>query len=71
MKATKGTANKITEGPEGPSGIDYIGLVLNELNGNKPKYIELYNSTGRELDITGVKIKKDDGGYCLYSSRRD
>ena len=60
LKATKGTANKITE-PEGPSGIDYIGLVLNELNGNKPKYIELYNSTGRELDITGVKIKKDDG----------
>ena len=47
--------------PEGPSGIDYTGLVLNELNGNKPKYIELYNSTGRELDITGVKIKKDDG----------
>ena len=31
------------------------------MNGNKPKYIELYNSTGRELDITGVKIKKDDG----------
>ena len=23
--------------------------------------ILLYNSTGRELDITGVKIKKDDG----------
>ena len=60
MIATKRTASKITE-PEGPSGIDYIGLVLNELNGTKPKYIELYNSTGRELDITGVKIKKDDG----------
>ena len=60
LKATKGTANKITE-PEGPSGIDYIGLVLNELNGNKPKYIELYNSTARALAITGVKIKKDDG----------
>ena len=30
------------------------------MNGNKPKYIELYNSTGHELDITGVKIKKDD-----------
>ena len=33
---------------------------MNELNGNDPKYIEWYNGTGSELDITGVKIKKDD-----------
>lgn len=58
-KATKGAANKVTE-PEEPSEIDYTGLVLNELNGNKPKYIELYNSTDRELDITGVQMRKDD-----------
>lgn len=58
-EATKGATNKITE-PEGPSGVDYTGLVLNELNGNKPKYIELYNGTNHELDITGVQIKKDD-----------
>ena len=59
-KATKGGANKVTE-PEEPSGIDYTGLVLNELNGNKPtKYIELYNGADHELDITGVQIKKDD-----------
>ena len=59
LEATKGTANKVTE-PEEPSGADYTGLVLNELNGNDPKYIELYNYSDKELDITGVKIKKDD-----------
>lgn len=58
-EATKGVANKVTE-PEIPSGTDYTGLVLNELDGNKPKFIELYNGTDSEMDITGVKIIKDD-----------
>lgn len=58
-KATQGIANKVTE-PGEPSGVDYTGLVLNELNGNAPKYIELYNGTDNEMDITGVKLKKDD-----------
>lgn len=58
-EATKGVANKVTE-PEIPSGTDYTGLVLNELDGNKPKFIELYNGADSEMDITGVKIIKDD-----------
>lgn len=40
--------------------VDYTQLVLNELNGNDPKYIELYNKGTEEIDITGVQIKKDD-----------
>lgn len=58
-EATKGVANKVIE-PEIPSGTDYTGLVLNELDGNKPKFIELYNGADSEMDITGVKIIKDD-----------
>ena len=42
-----------------PSEI-YEGLVLNELNGNDPKYIELYNGSDEQMDITGVKLRKDN-----------
>lgn len=57
-KATKGAANS-DEAPEVTEG-DYSGLVLNELNGNDPKYIELYNFSDKEIDLTGVQLKKDD-----------
>ena len=57
-KATKGAANS-DEQPEVTEG-DYTGLVLNGLNGNKPKYIELYNNSDVEIDLTGVQLKKDD-----------
>ncbi len=60
-QATKGVANVTTDQPEEPSDKVYTGLVLNELNGNDPKYIEIYNYSDTELDITGVQIKKDDG----------
>lgn len=63
--ATKGVANSAEE-PEVPSGVDYTGLVLNELDGNKPKFIELYNGADSELDITGVKILKDGKDSPVY-----
>lgn len=53
-------ANTATGEPEEPSDKEYTGLILNELNGNDTKYIELYNYSDKELDITGVQIKKDD-----------
>lgn len=64
-EATKGAANKVTV-PDVPSGTDYTGLVLNELNGNKPKFIELYNGSDKEMDITGVKILKDGKSAPVY-----
>lgn len=38
---------------------DYSGLALNELNGND-KFIELYNASDMEMDLSGVQLKKDD-----------
>lgn len=64
IEATKGTANKVTV-PIVPPVANYTGLVLNELDGNKPKFIELYNGSGQEMDITGVKILKD-GEAAVY-----
>lgn len=66
-EATKGTANKMVEGsgdddeePVVPpvSGTDYNVVKLNELNGND-KYIELYNTSDEEVEIAGLKIRKD------------
>ena len=44
---------------EKPSDVDYTGLKLNELNGND-KFIELYNASDAEIDISGVYFFKDD-----------
>lgn len=67
MNPSQGTAN--AEGNEAISmeaqpavpGEDggYEGLVLNELNGND-KFIELYNASDKEIDLSGVQLKKDD-----------
>lgn len=66
---TKGAANmQGAEQPEQPDPEtpqpdavkDYSGLVLNELNGNKPKYIELYNSLEQAVDLEGVQLRKND-----------
>lgn len=57
---TPGESNVITgsgEEPEQPA--DFSALKLNELNGND-KFIELYNSSDSDLDITGVSFTKDD-----------
>lgn len=60
--ASKGAANIANteeEDPEVNPTVDYTVLKLNELNGND-KYIELYNTSNAELDLTGVYIVKDD-----------
>ena len=65
---TKGRSNSGTpddnpadnpdDNPETSSG--YEAIRLNELNGNDPKYIELYNFSDKEIDLTDVQLKKDD-----------
>lgn len=64
-ESTRGEANHDTGSqpeptPDPDATAKYAGLVLNELNGNDPKYIELYNGSDKEMDITGVRIRKDD-----------
>lgn len=63
-KSTPGAANSTEADPEPTPDPDasarYDGLVLNELNGNDPKYIELYNGSDAPMDISGVKLRKDD-----------
>ena len=53
-----------TPTPE-PDPTDDGGIVLNELYGaasaDKDKFIELYNSSGKEVTITGYTIQKDGG----------
>lgn len=63
-QATKGTANVFNNNdePETPGEADYTGLMLNELNGNDPKYIELYNASTHAIDLTGVQLRKDAQG---------
>lgn len=46
-----------SEDPETPSG--HAAIRLNELNGND-KFIELYNISDEDVDITGVYFTKDD-----------
>lgn len=46
--------------PEEPDLSDPLSsLTINELNGNT-KFIELYNNGKDELDISGIKLRKDD-----------
>lgn len=66
-EATKAASNKAVGTPGGddeepvvPSvpGTDYKVVKLNELNGND-KYIELYNTSDKEVEIAGLKLRKD------------
>lgn len=52
--------------PEVPEGEDYSGLKLNELNGND-KFIELYNASDAEIDLSGCHIVKD-AGKTIYTA---
>ncbi|WP_407402363.1 lamin tail domain-containing protein [Sodaliphilus sp.] len=45
----------------GKEKVSYKGLVLNELNGSD-KFIELYNGSDKDIDLTGVKMYKDAVG---------
>jgi len=60
--ATRGMEN---EKGEAPVVYDYTGLVLNEVNGNGTKFIELYNNSDAAIDISSVIIKKN--GSTLHT----
>lgn len=65
--ATPGAANNDGTPEPGPDYTELVeNLVLNELNGNDPKYIELYNKSDKALDIAGVIIRKDDKSSEVY-----
>lgn len=71
-ESTPGAANVETDPepepePDPDASKKYEWLVLNELNGNDPKYIELYNGSASEMDIAGVKIRKD-GEEFVYTA---
>ena len=45
-------ANNKDQQPE--ETIDFRAIRLNELDGNKPKFIELYNTASQTVDISGT-----------------
>lgn len=47
---------------DGPKGVDETVKVIriNEVNGNGEKFIELYNTSDAEVDISGMYIVKND-----------
>ena len=66
----------VIKGDEPIPVIDYTGLVINEVNGNdynaenaNDKFIELYNGSAGELDLTGVVLKKD--GETVWTGAKD
>lgn len=59
-QSTRGAANTdATVDPDPTPSSPYEGLALNELNGND-KFIELYNGSASDMDISGVQLRKDD-----------
>ena len=46
---------------------DFRVIRLNELDGNKPKFIELYNTSAQAVDITGMKLRKN-GDEMVYEA---
>lgn len=46
---------------------DFRAVRLNELNGNKPKFIELYNTSAQTVDISGMKLRKN-GDEIVYEA---
>ncbi len=46
---------------------DFRTIRLNELDGNKPKYIELYNTSSQTVDISGMKLRKN-GDEMVYEA---
>lgn len=60
--------------PEGPvtnnkdsqeDTADFRTIRLNELDGNKPKFIELYNTSAQTVDISGIQLRKN-GDEIVY-----
>ena len=51
-----------------PSDVaDFRAIRLNELDGNKPKFIELYNTASQPVDISGMKLRKN-GDEMVYEA---
>ncbi|MGM9687583.1 MAG: lamin tail domain-containing protein [Alloprevotella sp.] len=46
---------------------DFKAVRLNELDGNKPKFIELYNTSAQTVDISGMKLRKN-GDELIYEA---
>ncbi|MBQ0121928.1 MAG: lamin tail domain-containing protein, partial [Bacteroidales bacterium] len=59
--AGKESQSAVAKFVAGKEKVDYTGLVINELNGND-KFIELYNGSGKDIDLAEVKIFKDAVG---------
>ncbi|MGN0224641.1 MAG: lamin tail domain-containing protein [Prevotella sp.] len=47
--------------------VDFRAIRLNELDGNKPKFIELYNTSTKAVDISGMKLRKN-GDEMVYEA---
>lgn len=60
-KAGKESKSAVAKFVAGKEKVDYTGLVINELNGND-KFIELYNGSGKDIDLADVTIVKDAAG---------
>ncbi|MGN0221974.1 MAG: lamin tail domain-containing protein [Prevotella sp.] len=60
-----GGGNTETGKPEDTA--DFRTIRLNELDGNKPKYIELYNTSAQTVDISGMKLRKN-GDEMVYEA---
>ena len=58
-------ANNNGQQPE--ETIDFRAIRLNELDGNKPKFIELYNTASQTVDISGMKLRKN-GEEIVYEA---
>lgn len=61
------TAGGNEEGGKTEDTADFRTIRLNELNGNKPKYIELYNTSAQTVDISGMKLRKN-GDEMVYEA---
>lgn len=75
---TTGNNNGVTTPPTGDNGgqgqpdggdavADFHAIRLNELNGNKPKFIELVNTADADVDISGMKLRKN-GDEMVYEA---
>ncbi len=55
-----GNENPGGENPGDDTPANFTAIRLNELDGNKPKFIELYNTASQPVDISGMKLRKND-----------
>lgn len=65
VKPEEKPEDKPQEKPEDTA--DFRSIRLNELDGNKPKFIELYNTSAQTVDISGMKLRKN-GDEMVYEA---